>query len=138
MSKYIYWWFKEVPNFQILKASIKKWKKVVKKCENYMFYLQKWPLWCFLESNGVDISFWPTRFNICLGIAHGSFYLHEIAQPRIIHRDIKASNILLDERLQPKITDFGLALLFPDDKTHISTLHVAGTRYCIDLVSTFF
>ncbi|KAH9553233.1 hypothetical protein CY35_09G108300 [Sphagnum magellanicum] len=80
------------------------------------------------EHNGVDISFWPTRFNICLGIAHGLFYLHEIAQPRIIHRDIKASNILLDKRLQPKIADFGLALLFPDDKTHISTLHVAGTR----------
>ncbi|CAM6008848.1 unnamed protein product [Sphagnum balticum] len=80
------------------------------------------------ERNGVDISFWPTRFNICLGIAHGLFYLHEIAQPRIIHRDIKASNILLDKKLQPKIADFGLALLFPDDKTHISTLHVAGTR----------
>ncbi|CAM6008850.1 unnamed protein product [Sphagnum balticum] len=80
------------------------------------------------ERNGVDISFWPTRFNICLGIAHGLFYLHEIAQPRIIHRDIKASNILLDKRLQPKIADFGLALLFADDKTHISTMHVAGTR----------
>ncbi|CAK9882202.1 unnamed protein product [Sphagnum jensenii] len=80
------------------------------------------------EHNGVDISFWPTRFNICLGIAHGLFYLHEIAQPRIIHRDIKASNILLDKRLQPKIADFGLALLFADDKTHISTMHVAGTR----------
>jgi serine/threonine protein kinase len=103
-----------------------------------MFELQKWPLWCFLERNGVDISFWPTRFNICLGIAHGLFYLHEIAQPRIIHRDIKASNILLDKRLQPKIADFGLALLFADDKTHISTMHVAGTRYCIDLISTFF
>jgi serine/threonine protein kinase len=90
------------------------------------------------ERNGVDISFWPTRFNICLGIAHGLFYLHEIAQPRIIHRDIKASNILLDKRLQPKIADFGLALLFADDKTHISTMHVAGTRYCIDLISTFF
>ncbi|CAK9236404.1 unnamed protein product [Sphagnum troendelagicum] len=80
------------------------------------------------ERNGVDISFWPTRFNICLGIAHGLFYLHEIAEPRIIHRDIKASNILLDKRLQPKIADFGLALLFADDKTHISTMHVAGTR----------
>ncbi|CAK9278303.1 unnamed protein product [Sphagnum jensenii] len=80
------------------------------------------------ERDGVDISFWPTRFNICLGIAHGLFYLHEIAQPRIIHRDIKASNILLDKRLQPKIADFGLALLFADDKTHISTMHVAGTR----------
>ncbi len=88
----------------------------------------------FPKCNGVDISFWPTRFNICLGIVHGLFYLHEIAQLRIIHRDIKASNILLDKRLQPKIADFGLALLFLDDKMHISTLHVVGTRYCIDLI----
>ncbi len=73
--------------------------------------------------------FWPTRFNICLGIARGLHYLHDISQPRIIHRDIKASNILLDKKLQPKIADFGLAFLFPDDKSHISTMHVAGTRW---------
>ncbi|CAK9882195.1 unnamed protein product [Sphagnum jensenii] len=80
------------------------------------------------ECNGVDISFWPTRFNICLGIAHGLFYLHEIAQPQTIHQAMKANNILLDKRLQPKISDFGLALLFLDDKMHISTLHVVSTR----------
>ncbi|CAM6001652.1 unnamed protein product [Sphagnum balticum] len=72
--------------------------------------------------------FWPTRFNICLGIARGLHYLHDICQPRIIHRDIKASNILLDKKLQPKIADFGLAFLFPDDKSYINTMHVAGTR----------
>ncbi|KAH9544888.1 hypothetical protein CY35_12G019600 [Sphagnum magellanicum] len=71
---------------------------------------------------------WPVRFNICLGVARGLFYLHEIAQPRIIHRDIKASNILLDKDLQAKIADFGLALLFPEDQTHITTMHIAGTK----------
>ncbi|KAH8944982.1 hypothetical protein BDL97_12G015600 [Sphagnum fallax] len=71
---------------------------------------------------------WPVRFNICLGVARGLFYLHEIAQPRIIHRDIKASNILLDKYLQARIADFGLARLFPEDQTHITTMHVAGTK----------
>jgi serine/threonine protein kinase len=82
----------------------------------------------FGGQNGKEVLFWPTRFNICLGIARGLHYLHDISQPRIIHRDIKASNILLDKKLQPKIADFGLAFLFPDDKSHISTMHVAGTR----------
>lgn len=71
---------------------------------------------------------WPVRFNICLGVAQGLLYLHSYAEPRVIHRDIKASNILLDAHLVPKIADFGLALLFPDEKTHISTANVAGTR----------
>jgi serine/threonine protein kinase len=71
---------------------------------------------------------WPVRFNICLGVARGLFYLHEIAQPRIIHRDIKASNILLDKGLQARIADFGFALLFLEDQTHITTMHIAGTK----------
>ncbi|KAH8951004.1 hypothetical protein BDL97_09G002400 [Sphagnum fallax] len=82
----------------------------------------------FGGQNNTEVLFWPTRFNICLGIARGLHYLHDISQPRIIHRDIKASNILLDKKLQPKIADFGLAFLFPNDKSHISTMHVAGTR----------
>ncbi|KAG6782952.1 hypothetical protein POTOM_012379 [Populus tomentosa] len=69
---------------------------------------------------------WPTRFNICLGTARGLAYLHEESSPRIIHRDVKASNILLDAELCPKISDFGLAKLYDDKKTHIST-RVAGT-----------
>ncbi|XP_057949755.1 probable LRR receptor-like serine/threonine-protein kinase At1g56130 isoform X2 [Malania oleifera] len=69
---------------------------------------------------------WPTRFNICLGTARALAYLHEESRPRIIHRDVKASNILLDAELCPKISDFGLAKLYDDKKTHIST-RVAGT-----------
>ena len=69
---------------------------------------------------------WSTRFNICLGTARGLAYLHEESRPRIIHRDVKASNILLDEALCPKISDFGLAKLYDENKTHIST-RVAGT-----------
>jgi len=52
---------------------------------------------------------WPMRKNICLGVARGLTYLHEDAQPRIIHRDIKAPNILLDKHFNAKIADFGLA-----------------------------
>ncbi|XP_073107614.1 probable LRR receptor-like serine/threonine-protein kinase At1g56140 isoform X2 [Elaeis guineensis] len=69
---------------------------------------------------------WPTRFEICLGTARGLAYLHEESRVRIVHRDIKASNILLDADLNPKISDFGLAKLYDDKKTHITT-RVAGT-----------
>ncbi|CAN6545845.1 unnamed protein product [Malus baccata var. baccata] len=69
---------------------------------------------------------WPTRFNILLGTARGLAYLHEESRPRIVHRDVKASNILLDAKLSPIISDFGLAKLYDDEKTHIST-RVAGT-----------
>lgn len=80
-----------------------------------------------LSSRRCDINFtWDVRRKICLGVAHGLAYLHEEVKPRIIHRDIKPSNILLDANLTPKISDFGLAKLFPDNMTHIST-RVAGT-----------
>ncbi|KAL7103216.1 hypothetical protein ACP275_08G166400 [Erythranthe tilingii] len=69
---------------------------------------------------------WPTRYEICLGVARGLAYLHEESRLRIVHRDVKASNILLDSDLTPKISDFGLAKLYDDKKTHIST-RVAGT-----------
>ncbi|XLT05410.1 hypothetical protein HN51_044159 [Arachis hypogaea] len=69
---------------------------------------------------------WHTRRNICICVARGLAFLHHEVEPHIIHRDIKASNILLDKDLQPKISDFGLARLIPANITHISTL-VAGT-----------
>ncbi|KAL0421402.1 UNVERIFIED_CONTAM: Cysteine-rich receptor-like protein kinase [Sesamum latifolium] len=66
------------------------------------------------------------RYKIILGTAEGLVFLHETSKLRIIHRDIKLSNVLLDRDLTPKIADFGLARLFPEDETHISTA-VAGT-----------
>ncbi|XP_020103532.1 putative serine/threonine-protein kinase isoform X2 [Ananas comosus] len=80
-----------------------------------------------LGSGHSNIQFnWRTRVRICLGIARGLAYLHEEAAPHIVHRDIKASNILLDTDLSPKISDFGLAKLLPPNTTHVST-RVAGT-----------
>ncbi len=79
---------------------------------------------------------WTMWFNICVGIVDGVIYLHEYLQPRIIHRDIKASNILLDKDLNPKITDFGLARLFPEDINHLSTAHIAGTMYIFPVIKT--
>lgn len=69
---------------------------------------------------------WRTRTKICIGIARGLAYLHEEVRPHIVHRDIKASNILLAKDLTPKISDFGLAKLIPANMTHVST-RVAGT-----------
>uniref|UniRef100_A0A0D3G553 non-specific serine/threonine protein kinase n=1 Tax=Oryza barthii TaxID=65489 RepID=A0A0D3G553_9ORYZ len=69
---------------------------------------------------------WGTRFNIILGIASGLTYLHEESSVRIVHRDIKASNILLETDLTPKISDFGLAKLYDEKQTHVST-RIAGT-----------
>ncbi|KAJ9562948.1 hypothetical protein OSB04_008108 [Centaurea solstitialis] len=69
---------------------------------------------------------WSTRFEICLGIARGLAYLHEESRIRIVHRDVKASNVLLDSDMNPKISDFGLAKLYDDKQTHMST-GVAGT-----------
>ncbi|XP_058219055.1 cold-responsive protein kinase 1 [Rhododendron vialii] len=69
---------------------------------------------------------WRTRTRIGIGVAQGLAFLHEEVQPHIVHRDIKASNILLDKDLTPKISDFGLAKLIPANMTHVST-RVAGT-----------
>ncbi|KAI9083606.1 hypothetical protein K1719_034548 [Acacia pycnantha] len=70
---------------------------------------------------------WSTRKNICTGIAKGLAFMHEESRLKIIHRDIKATNVLLDRDLNPKISDFGLAKLYEEDKTHMST-RIAGTR----------
>lgn len=69
---------------------------------------------------------WSTRHKICVGIAKGLAFLHEESRLKIVHRDIKGTNVLLEKDLNPKISDFGLAKLYEEEKTHIST-RVAGT-----------
>ncbi|CAA7392129.1 unnamed protein product [Spirodela intermedia] len=71
---------------------------------------------------------WERRYKLIEGIARGLVYLHEDSRLRVIHRDLKASNVLLDENMNPKISDFGLAKLFGMDETHRNTSRIAGTH----------
>jgi serine/threonine protein kinase len=78
------------------------------------------------QTRGTSLD-WQKRFDIIVGVARGLLYLHRDSRLRIIHRDLKASNILLDSEMNPKISDFGLARTFRGDQTEANTSRIIGT-----------
>jgi serine/threonine protein kinase len=71
---------------------------------------------------------WEQHYNIILGIAMGILYLHEESSLRIIHRNLKANNILLDNNMEPKIADSGMAELLGEGNATARTTRVVGTQ----------
>ncbi|KAK1415627.1 hypothetical protein QVD17_31411 [Tagetes erecta] len=81
----------------------------------------------FADESRKSILDWSQRFQIIQGIARGLLYLHQDSRLKVVHRDLKAGNILLDHFMRPKISDFGLARMFKEDENEANTKRVVGT-----------
>ena len=79
------------------------------------------------DSNRSKLLDWKIRFSIIEGIAQELIYLHKYSRLKVIHRDLKASNILLDESMNPKISDFGMARIFKQNELEANTNRIVGT-----------
>ncbi|XP_071696554.1 G-type lectin S-receptor-like serine/threonine-protein kinase At4g27290 [Rutidosis leptorrhynchoides] len=83
--------------------------------------------WFIFDNLRQSLLSWPQRFHIIHGIARGLLYLHQDSRLRVVHRDLKAGNILLDHNMNPKISDFGLARMFKEHESEANTKKVVGT-----------
>jgi len=117
-------------------CTTKAWTSLSLVCLISVSQLSYFVVWCFfptLEQNFVadhtrsSSLNWSKRFEIIMGIARGILYLHQDSRLRIIHRDLKTSNVLLDVEMNPKISDFGIARIFNGDQIQDKTTRIVGT-----------
>ncbi|TQE13628.1 hypothetical protein C1H46_000635 [Malus baccata] len=108
---------------KLLGCSIQKDEKIL----IYEFMPNKSLDFYIFDQEGQKLLDWPKCFHIISGVARGLLYLHQDSRLRIIHRDLKCSNILLDNNMNPKISDFGLAKTFGGDQSQANTNRVVGT-----------
>ena len=137
-------------NFSAVAWTEKKWCWFMNTCRtkawipsylvrprNFYFYPNVWyrvknskRMWCkafFVDQTKRSCLVWTIRCNIIIGVARGVLYLHQDSRLRVIHRDLKASNVLLDMGMNPKISDFGMARLFTGDQIQDKTNRIVGT-----------